>query len=345
MNKNRSTLLIVVVLLLVSVYFIFFRNSFSTLGGKDNDFAVQDTGSITKIRLSDKNNQVITLTRIKGGVWKVNDRYFVRSDGIKTLLYTIKMVTVKNLIDQKQWDPVIKQLATSSVKVEIFAGDNKIKEYYVGGGTPDYLGTYMLLANPRNDENYQQPYVMYIPGFDGFLTTRFFTIEDRWRDQTILRYYPNEIKSVTLTYPSSADHSFTINQLGKNRYSVENPVSHQSLQDMDTAAVKQYLTYFQYVAWEVPSIDIKRDSILASTPVVTIDVKDTLGKVTDIKLFNRTAPDNVNVKYGRDYKYDPDRLFAYVNGRDFVLVQYYVFGKLLQDPTYFMHKRGANVEK
>src|SRR6185312_12300142 len=206
-NKNRTTVIITIILLVVAMYFIFFRSGFSTLGGKDNDFAVQDTASITKITLADKQNRTIVLTRVSKSQWRVNDDYFVRSDAINTLLETIRLVAVKTLIDQKQWDHVIKDLATNSTKVEIYAGDKKIKEYYVGDATADNLGTYMLLVNPSNDENYKQPYVTYIPGFDGFLTTRYFTLEDRWRDRVILRYYPNEIKSVTLSYPSSADHS------------------------------------------------------------------------------------------------------------------------------------------
>ncbi len=344
MKKNRGTLIAVIILLLISVYFLFFKNSFSTLGEKDNEFAVIDTGSITKITIADKQNQKVTLTRVNAGQWRVNDRYFVRPDCLNTLLYTIRMVTVKSIIDPRAWDNTIKDLATNSVKVDIYSGDKKIKSYFVGGQTHDHMGTYMLMVNPRTDENYSQPYVTYIPGFDGFLTTRYFTQEDGWRDRTIFRYYPNEIKSVTLKYPQ-ADHSFTINVINHNRFTIENPLTHQPLTNFDTMAVRQYLTYFQFVAWEVVVNPEKKDSIINFTPINIMEVTDTLGKVTSIRLYNRKASETENEKYGKDYTYDPDRLYALVNGKDFALVQYYVFGKLLQDPSYFIRHTGPDVEK
>lgn len=344
MKKNRTTIIIVIVLLLVSVYFLFFRNGFSTLGGRDNNFAVQDTAAITKIVMEDKGNNKVVLTRVAKGQWKVNDHYFVRNDAINTLLYTMKMVAVKDLIDAASWDNVVKHLATTSVKVEIYDGDARVKAYYVGGPTADNMGTYMLLVKPGSDENYKQPYITYIPGFDGFLSTRYFAIEKEWRDRTILRYYPNEIKSVALTYPQ-AENSFSIQYAGHNRYSMENPVSHQPITGLDTMAVRQYLTYCQSLSWEIPATEPKKDSILASQPIVVIDVKDTAGKLTEVKLFNKKAPDNVLVKYGRNYKYDPDRMFALVNGKDFVIVQYFVFGKLLQTPSYFIHREGEMLKK
>jgi hypothetical protein len=344
MKKNRGTLIVVIILLLISVYFLFFKNTLSTLGEKDNQFAVADTGIITQITIIDREKQSVTLNRVNGAQWKVNNKYFVRTDAINTLLYTIKSVTIKTPIDQHAWDNVIKNLATNSVKVDIYTGDKKIKSYFVGGPSNDHLGTNMLLVNPRTDENYKQPYVTYIPGFDGFLTTRYFTMEDGWRDRTIFRYYPNEIKSVTLSYPF-ADHSFTINTTAKNRFSIENPLTHQQLNNFDTMAVRQYLTYFQFVSWEVVVKPEKKDSIISSAPICIMEVKDTLGNVTNIRLYNRKAPATVNNKYGKDYVYDPDRLYALVNGKDFVLVQYFVFGKLLQDPTYFIHKGKESVEK
>lgn len=340
MKKNRGTVIAVVILLLISVYFLFFKNSFSTLGEKDNDFSVADTASITKIVLADRQNNQVVLTRINGGQWKVDNKYFVRSDAINTLLYTIKMVKVKTLIDNRAWDHIIKGLATNATKIDIYTGgkgDNKIKSYFVGDQTNDHMGTYMLLVNARTDENYKQPYITYIPGFDGFLTTRYFVSEEGWRDRTIFRYYPNEIQSVTLTYPS-AEHSFSIIKQARNKYTVENPETHQTLANFDTMAVRQYLTYYQSVSWEAVSNLPQKDSIIASTPICIMDVKDTLGQNTNIRLYNRKAPDNVQNKYGKDYKYDPDRLYAFINGKDFVLIQYFVFGKLLQDVSYFVHK-------
>lgn len=334
MKKNRTTSIIVIVLLLASGYFLIFKSGFSTIGEKDNEFAVKDTGNITKIFIANKNNQSVTLTRVSKGQWMVNNHFIARADCINTLLYTINMVTVKNVIDPRSWNNVIKDLATISIKVEIYEGDDRVKVYYVGQETADELGTYMLLANSKTEENYKQPYITYIPGFDGYLTSRYFIKEEDWRDRTIFQYYPYDLKTVTVEYPG-ADSSFRITIAGKNRFMLDNPRTNQRAASFDTLAIKQYLTYYQSVSWEVTAPATKRDSIINSPPCAIIQVEDAKGKVIRLKLFHRQASAAQQEKYGIDYKYDPDRLFALVNDKDFVLVQFFVFGKILQPVSYF----------
>jgi hypothetical protein len=77
------------------------------------------------------------------------------------------------------------------------------------------------------------------------------------------------------------------------------------------------------------------DSIIHSPPCAVIRVEDVQGKVTTLKLFHRLATEQQQEKYGINYTYDPDRLFALVNDKDFVLVQFFVFGKILQPVSYF----------
>jgi hypothetical protein len=311
-------------------------HGFSTIGAKDNDFAVKDTASITKIFIAAKNNQTVTLTRQSKGVWLVNNRFVARPDCVNNLLYTINMVTVKTVIDPRSWNTIIKTMAAQASKVEIYEGDSRVKVFYIGGETADELGTYMLLSNPETEENFKQPYVTYIPGFDGYLTTRFFIKEDDWRDRTICQYYPYDLKSVAMFYPQ-ADSCFQINILGKNQFSLDNPLTHQKAARIDTIAVKQYLTYFQSLAWEVTAITSKKDSIINSPPFAILRIEDLKGKVTTVKMFHRLAGNMQQEKYNIDYKYDPDRMFALINDKDFVVMQYFVFGKILQPVTYFLH--------
>jgi hypothetical protein len=334
MKNNRLYVIVFCLLILAALYFKFFKDGFSTIGNSDRDFAVKDTGSITKIFIATKANSAVTLTRQGKGQWMVNNRFPARNDCINTLLYTINMLAVKNVIDPRSWNTIIKTMAAQACKVEIYEGDKRVKVYYVGQETADELGTYMLLSDPETEENYKQPYVIYIPGFDGYLTTRYFTKEEDWRDRTIFQYYPYDIKSVTVQYPST-DSSFCITIEGKNKFSFDNPVTHKKLAYLDTIAVKQYLTYYQSVSWEVTASTPRRDSIINSPPFAMIKVEDVKGKVTNLKLYHRFATATQQEKYNIDYTYDPDRLFALVNDKDLVVVQYFVFGKMLQPASYF----------
>jgi hypothetical protein len=142
------------------------------------------------------------------------------------------------------------------------------------------------------------------------------------------------MKQVKVVYPAT-DSGFQINIMGKNKFSLENPTLHKPVSMFDTIAVKQYLTYYQSVSWEVPAEISLKDSVVKSTPLAVISVVDSANKTSEIKLFNKAASDAQREKYGRDYKYDPDQMFALVNGKDFVLVQYFVFGKMLMPISYF----------
>src|SRR5581483_9248333 len=155
----------------------------------------------------------------------------------------------------------------------------------------------------------KQPYIVYIPGFDGYLTTRYFVKEDDWRNQAILQYYPYALKTVKVTYAMS-DSGFQINVLGKNRFSLENPTLHKDVPQFDTTALKQYLTYYQSVSWHITAETPKKDSILHTEPIAVINVEDTAKKATEIRLFNKEATDRQREKYGRQYKYDPDQMYA-----------------------------------
>jgi hypothetical protein len=124
--------------------------------------------------------------------------------------------------------------------------------------------------------------------------------------------------------------------LGKNLFSLDNPFNGKKTLTLDTIAVKQYLTYYQNLSWEVTAQSPRQDSITGSQPLAIIKVIDTKDKVTTIKLFHRLASSHQQEKYSIYYKYDPDRMFALVNDKDFVVVQYFVFGKILESASYFV---------
>jgi hypothetical protein len=70
-------------------------------------------------------------------------------------------------------------MAAKSTKIEIYSKGEKVKQYYVGHATQDNTGTYMLLTNPETDKNYEEPFITHIPGFEGFLSTRYLTESSR----------------------------------------------------------------------------------------------------------------------------------------------------------------------
>ncbi len=342
MKRNKIAIVLVILLGSISLWFVL-RNNKTTLRKGLRDFALQDTGSVTKLFLADRNNKTVTLKKIKPGEWRLNDKFYARNDAVKILLETMKTMEVKSPVGKNAQENVIKSLATGGIKVEAYKGDKLVKLLYVGSETMDMTGTYMLLADPETRENSSVPYVTYIPGFDGYLTTRFFTSELEWRDRTIFRYIPPEIKSVKVEYPNKPENNFEINCLSENKFEVINLTEGKVMPDIDTLAVKQYLSYFQNIQFEVIEKLEKNliDSITATSPINIITIKDVKGATNISKVFYKNPKkDAIDQETGKPLKYDNDRIFALINdGVDFATTQYFNYGKLLQPIGYFKPKK------
>lgn len=343
MKRNRIAIIMVIVLGSLSFWFIV-NNRKSTIKETLRDFAVADTTSINKIFLADKKGNSVTLERNeKQGGWLVNGKFPVRMDAMNTLLLTIKKVDIKEPVGKKAYDNVVKQLAADAIRCEIYQNNTLTKAYYVGSQTQDMTGTYMILMDLETMKASAKPFVTYIPGFEGYLSTRYFTEEKLWRDRTMLRYVPTDIKSVKLEVPDNAKFGYELTIKGNNDYAVTMLADHKNLADIDPNAVKQYLSYFQQVDFE--SLDMAMtqqeiDSTLKSTPINILTVTDNAGKTNKISFFARKPKKDGRVDAtGKLMKFDLDRMNALVeNTKDFVMVQYYVFGKMMPPAEYFTQK-------
>lgn len=337
-KRNRIPLLIVIVLAALSCWLIV-NNKKGTIKETLRDFAVADTGSITKIFLADKNNKTITLERKPSGTWMVNGKFIARRDAMQNLLYTIKKVDVKEPVGNKAQDNVVKQLSGSSVKCEIYSNDKLVKAYYVGTETQDQTGTYMILIDPETMKPSAKPFVTYIPGFEGYLTTRYFTDEKGWRDVAVFRYHPETIRSVKLEIPFQTSMGYEVNVKGMNNYEVK-PLGSAPIPDMDTIAVKQFLSYFQnlnFESFEDQLSEKQMDSVRNAQPLNILTVKDKDGSTRTVKFFAR-APKKKGEKdvKGNEIIFDQERMNAQIDdSNDLVVVQYYVFGKVMPPVGYF----------
>src|ERR1041384_7907365 len=107
--KNKSSLIVITLLtLLCAVSFWLYKNktSGSTVDKDARNFKVEDTASITKIFMADKNNHSITLERTKNG-WVTTHGYRARPDAVNLLLYTMKTLDVKSPVSKNAKKGVI----------------------------------------------------------------------------------------------------------------------------------------------------------------------------------------------------------------------------------------------
>lgn len=335
------SLLALIILVSLSIYFYKTKNRTSTIDKEASNFGYKDTASIDKIFLADKENKSVLVERTKNG-WILNQKYPVRPDVIELLLYTIKMVEVKSPVSKSSRENVIKVLSSKSTKVEIYSKGKKIKQYYVGHPTQDHLGTHMLLTNLDDDKNYDEPFITHIPGFDGFLSTRYNTEELDWRDRLVLNFRPPQIKQIKMDLHEFPDSSYVIDLFSLQRFGLKSVKLGKQL-PFEEDKIKQFIAYFQNINCEVvldktnPLVDsLSKQAV----PFATLTITDRNNNSNFCEFFHKSPNVSKNEQYGVDYKYDPDRLFIrYNNGKDYGVAQYYVFGKILQTYQYFSPRK------
>ena len=331
---------------LVSGYLIF-NNTNSTTDKELSDFSIKDTSSVTKIFLSDMNKNSVKVVKIKPGEWIVNDKYPVRNDNINTIFKTLIWIEVKEPVPTQHLEQVNARLAAIATKVEIYQNVyrinlfNKIKlfphekltkTFYVGDATSDQMGTYMLMDKSK------KPFITYMPGFRGYLTTRFSCRENDWRTPRIFNSKLGEIKSIAVDFVENPENSFKIiNNKDRTFTLFATDKGLHKINGFDTLNVLNYMSSFENINFEAVINQLsKKDSIVKSTPFHILTLETFSGEIQKIKTFHKWAITSEEFEDNSSSKYDKDRLYALINdGKDFVLIQFYVFDKLLRPLSYF----------
>lgn len=334
MGKNRSRLFFLLFLVLATIGAIFLlQPDSSTLNTEMSDFALEDTSTVDKIFLSDKGDRNILLEKREGS-WIVNGLYRAREDAVSNLLYTMKELKVRTPVPKSAYESIVKRMAGTSVKVEIYqGGENPTKVYYVGNSNPDHTGTYMLL------EGSSVPFVMHLEGMYGYLGPRFFTNLNEWRTHEIFASQESDIKSVEVVYPDRPGQNFVIASNDDGAFGLIDPLSGNFDPKVDSIEIFRYLGLYERInfeGFEETKTGAFRDSITSGVPMAVILLTNSLGFPTEVKLYKKPMPEGTLDFDGNLIPFDLDRLYALVNDRDFVVVQYFVMDPLLRKREDFL---------
>ena len=308
MNKY-ILLLLSIVLCLISIYL--FNNKNTSTIEDDNNFSVSDTSTIQKIFIADRSGTTIHLDRNEKN-WIVNEKYQVRKEAINLLLSTINKLEIERPVPLTSLERVIKDLATTGVRIEIYDNSDCIKAYTIGNTTSNHSGNYMLLDKAKT------PYILHIPDFNGFLSPRYgiqgqLINEENWRSHKVFNLQASEINNISLYNYNSIEQSFNIKF---NPLRLEN-ISGDIIK-YNQKRMRKYINSFSKINCE--SYKPNKNDIFSKKPIHTLIVnKDTL-TIYPIKdsIFN-DKKENYNVK----------RMYATLNNNDVMLIQEYVFNKLL----------------
>jgi len=326
---NRTLLLVALFLVLGGAVWYALANKKKQAGTHvswDMDFAIKNTGNIGKIFIADRKGGTATL-ELKGKQWLYNGKYPARPSAIESLLETISSVNVLNIPPNGAVTGMVKELAASGIKVEIYDREGEhLKTFYVGGVTNDERGTVLMM------DGSEQPYVVHIPGFIGTLRMRFFMGDDEWRDKAIFREKPEGIQSVTVEYPQRKSESFKLEKTGEATYDVQPFFSTTSAMRSPRrkGVAEAYLVQFEgMVAEAFETQNPLRDSVKALVPFAIVTMKKTDGVEKKVRFWP------VEVEMTREGKSFVARYFTDVDNVDFMLTQDRVFGGIFRGYGFF----------
>ena len=346
MKKNRIAIIITSILIVIAVVLLWNNRYLTTLRGDAYDFTVRDTASVTRLFFADKSGNQVLLRRTDEG-WKVNDKYDAQPVMVDNMLYTLDKLRIKMPVSLASHDNVITRMAGTNTKVEVyqivprinlfnkiklFPHEKMTKVFFIGDVTQDNTGTYVL------KEGADKAYIVHLHGFRGFISSRFSTNQEDWRDHKIFSHNINDIASLKLEFNNDPQNSFVINEKGPYSYEMKR-LSDGSNVDIDTIRVLNLLTSFGDVRFEAFLSDItqqRRDSIINSPYLERLSITTKGGKEDVITTYNMRIDASAFGFTENDWDDDPDHKYAYIKNNDeLVMIQEFAFGKLLRPAEYY----------
>ena len=332
----KSNLKIFAILVIVTVFtFLLWKMEEGASGDLSSevttDFAIADTSLVTKIFIAGTDGESALLERSSDTrFWTLNGKHLARKDATDLLLKTFARAEVKGAVPELQRSTVIRNFSGSGKKVEIYIGDDKLeKTWYIGTATPSHTGTYMLLETPENGKS-QEPFVVHLEGFVGFLSTRFFTNETEWRYTGVFDFPGRTLAEVKITDHESPSKSYSIKSTVDGEISLFN-VSGDLVDFTDTLRIQDKFLKFRKVHFESFNNHLSQsleDSIKFTLPCFTYEVSGFDGRSAHFDVFWKSP--GTGMGGPDDHNHDGEHMYGLTADGELVLVQRYVFDPLME---------------
>lgn len=351
--KSRKTLIITLAVILLGIVTLIIVLSRGRSRTFSQDFQIEAAarpGGVEKIYMADKENHQVTLDYVNDSLWLVDGQFPANQHSVDLLLQTLSDMRIRSQVNKAAEKNVIRQMAAKSIKVEVYFKDYRISWFndklrlfpfqnrrvvYVGHDTQDMMATYMYREGDKNT------YIVNIPGFRGCLSPRFVVDHYAWRSHSIVSLPVQRIAKVELQIPATPDESFSVDRVGDGFvFNLLNP-PHQA-DGFDTARVAQLLSSFVNLNFDeyaraVPKVEL--DTTFSAAPRTILNITDIDGNTHSLKTYIKYSnPDDLRAMPDTSmYQvFDLNRLYAILDNKDTVLIQYYIFDNILQPASFFL---------
>jgi hypothetical protein len=306
-RKNISLLISLGLLILVSI-FLFVSSGNSTSPIDPSLFKLPDPTTVDHV-LIEKPYSKIDIS-YRSGAWRVNDSLIADRNMIDVLFATVEQAVPKRNAASRIKDSVIDSIKLFGIKVSFFSGEEIQKQFAVWGDENSGL-TYFSSVDELN------PIVMVIPGYRVQVSGIFDEQLNTWRDKRIFDINWRNFKELEARFPRDPKQDFTVAMTGRF-FSIVNESS------IDTTSLNDYLDAVSFInadRFYEPGESATMDSLVQTTPIMSIRVKDISDKNYTLQLFEiGQSQRNAIAQWGNDYVWFDRRniLPIYKKKKDFV---------------------------
>jgi hypothetical protein len=357
MKRQKVYLMLACLLAILSIFAIAYKKGVfkkdMSLKKISTVFAIKDTTTISQIFIADMFGNQALLTKTDRG-WMVENSKPAAAYKIDELLATLSAIRVAQYVPKNSKRTIIERLAVSSTKVEIyetkplfklfkipfFSKQRLLKTYYLGDAIQTNLGSYALV------EGMSDPYVIYKPGFRGYITPQFSTDPVDWFSPRIFSTKLTRIQKAEFVDIENPENSFFVEKSGPRTFTLFN--AHENIiLDYDTTLLVNMLSEFRERNYEMffsKMTQSQKDSILKSNFFKVISITDVDNITTTMKLYHQIDTgsllvdgDIVEEFYRR---FNRDRCYVTINDNNAEIfsIQYFHFDRQIQPLSYYSKK-------
>jgi len=316
-------------------------------------FAIKDTTTITRIFMADMFGDKVLLTKNAEG-WMVDHHKPASKYKMNDLLATLVSLRVAHPIAKAGHQSIIEMLAVNSTKVEVyetkplftlfgrpfFTKERLLKTYFLGDATQNNQGSYALL------EGMSEPYIIYKPGFRGYVTPLFSPKPIDWYSQQMFGTKLTRIQNASFIDIENPENSFFVEKSGPRSFTLFDAHKNVIL-DYDTTLLVNMLSEFRERNYEMflPNMpESLKDSILQLNFYKIISVTDVDNRTTTMKLYHLITTgelwrdeDLIEDIY---HEFNKDRSYATLNDNtdEIYTIQFYHFDRQIQPLSYFLKR-------
>jgi len=329
MNRNKITLVVLVVLVAVSAWLLLSKRS-GTYARSDFEFAVLDTNQITGVEITGRGGKVMLVKNEFS--WRLDGSTPVRKDRMSGMLVLLSRLEVLSPVSRSRTEEVSTQLQTEGKRVLITLDKGAGREYFVFHDTTETNATYMMMKDADT------PFRMGVRGYKRRNLAVLYNTEKRyWRENLLLHYQPEQIQYISLQHKRELDNTFQLARNASGGFEMSIGIVPGDWFNPLTSKLNQYLGYFYGIRFEA-YVDPGQETPLKyeynEEPDYVLEVGSSTGKRTSLSLFPVFTVNLEGIK-----KMDLNVLYAKIDDWDgMVVLNYMEIDPLLKDPGYFQGK-------